>query len=416
MPESVNIVVGAKDEASANIAKAAASMEAFGKSAKESGKAIGKFNSLLGASVLANFAGGVGSVIGDLTELKEKFELLAEKSLLAKGAMFATAGVIGFQLGKALRDSGEEIQVWNRRLDEAIDKSKQLLAAQVELGNAQAAARLSAAKDLQPLTASIEERERLLKITDKQIKDAKSGLESLKFELRLLQTQALKLTEIETNIGNSQSRFNVNLPFFGGASAADKTLAQEAIEEQAKLLDSLRERRSLIAETLNAEALQKEREQEAAKVRERIDAERRQRAEAMWQREAEEHQKALDRADNLKKAFKDEIQAEIDALNADIAETRARQKAIAAEKRASFDALRAEILSRRSVAGSAPDIQAFQSRMLSRANRVDPIDKVAKNGELTNKELAEIRKLQQQQLEEARRANRDFERFETLGP
>lgn len=405
MPESVNIVVGAKDEASAKLATMSANVDKFGKTAKAGGKAIQQFNTVLGSTPFGQYAGGLANMAGELIEVKNQLGQAANSSMLFKGALVATAGVIGFQIGNAIRKAIDEISGLNDYLRDAIEKTN-------ELGNAE--------------QARLNRRDRAKQADFAEIENPQEKLAAQKEYLAMLdkevEAQKLNAKAKQDAVDASNKWYRID-----ETDKEVEMLKAEADAEKEKL-KVLQQQRDAMREQTSQREQERLARKEAAETEKRLDAERRQRADEMWKREAEEHQKQINRQENARKGagkWRQQLQewkmeAE-EAISKDMEKMRddAKKKAEEdkKERRSAFDSARAEVLARRNAgAGAAPDIQGFQSRMLSRANRVDPIDKVAKNGELTNKELAEIRKIQQQQLEEQRRANREFESFETVGP
>lgn len=126
--ETVEILIEADDKASAKFEKVGQSAEKQVKAFKEVGAKAKASTELVGT--LAGALGGteLGSFAGQLAQLTERVSAFSEVSkqggagaLAFKAGLVGAAGVIGFQIGKALGDVIFQTEKWNRELEKSAE-------------------------------------------------------------------------------------------------------------------------------------------------------------------------------------------------------------------------------------------------------------------------------------------------------
>lgn len=131
--ESVKIVIDAEDKATAKIRKSTeaikknvAQVKEVGGQAKASTEFVGALATSMGSSEIGGYAGQLAM----LTERVSAFSEVAKGGGLAalafKGGLVAVAGVIGFQVGKALGNIIFQTDKWTEALERANAEAQQL--------------------------------------------------------------------------------------------------------------------------------------------------------------------------------------------------------------------------------------------------------------------------------------------------
>jgi hypothetical protein len=312
---------------------------------------------VLGSAPWAKYTGGIGNAIGELIEVKQAFQGASNSSLLFKAGLIGTAAAITSQFIVSIRNGINETEKWNAELKKSVELSDQLSDKQkaVVAGRFRSAIENAGVGSTAGIVAQIEN----------EIDGAKKVLAGLDTEKR-------------------GDKYRKNIFGFGGKSNVEMEALDAEISAQKKLIEELRNVRD-----------------EAQK--QNID-------------------NAKKRADNVRAMWKDELDSMMSELDAGLVEIKSQQAA--AEKKAelrkqrNFDRsfawmmeqddreieLANKSFQRRNKKDKEqpPSLNAFESRLLSRGNQTSPMDKVAKNTEITNKELQEVRKLQQDTVSELR--------------
>jgi hypothetical protein len=124
--ESVKILIEAEDLASQKIATAAQSVEknvkaikTIGGQAKASTEFIGQLAGTLGGSEIAGIAQQMGGLTEKVSQFAEVSKAGGAGALAFKAGLVGLAGVVGFEVGKAIGDAVFQTEKWNRELEEA---------------------------------------------------------------------------------------------------------------------------------------------------------------------------------------------------------------------------------------------------------------------------------------------------------
>jgi hypothetical protein len=133
--ESVKILIEAEDQASAKIANASKAIEAnvkrikdVGGQAKKSTEFIGSIAGLLGGSEIASFASQLGGLSEKVSQFSEVSKTGGAGAFAFKAGLVAAAGAIGFQLGQALGNVIFQTEKWNKEIEKATERSRELIA------------------------------------------------------------------------------------------------------------------------------------------------------------------------------------------------------------------------------------------------------------------------------------------------
>jgi len=133
MSESVTIIIDAEDIASRKVETATRNVEqsvkrikTAGEQTKKSIEFSGAFARALGGTEFGMFAQQIAQVTEKTSQFAEVSKLGGAGALAFKAGLVGVAGVIGFQLGKALGDIIFQTNKWVEALGEATAKSGEL--------------------------------------------------------------------------------------------------------------------------------------------------------------------------------------------------------------------------------------------------------------------------------------------------
>lgn len=136
MSESVDILIKAEDMATPVVAKSAKSVDSLdasikrlkesGEKAKKSTEFFGSIANVLGGTQIGSFAGQIANVTEKTSQFAEVQKLGGAGALAFKAGLVAAVGAIAFQFGQAIGNAIFQTDKWNRKLEEANEKAKQL--------------------------------------------------------------------------------------------------------------------------------------------------------------------------------------------------------------------------------------------------------------------------------------------------
>ena len=268
MNESVKIVIDADDLASAKVAAAAKNVDQNIKAIKSSGEQAKKSTEFFG--VIANSLGGteLGAYASQLAGITEKTSQFAEVQKLGgagalafKAGLFGLVGVLGFQVGQAIRSAIFETEDWTKKLAEATEKSKELSTAAAGIQMTQFSERLEQIQIFDDPEAQRAGNQQLLD-------EVKKNLAGVEGQSRASKKAAEEWAAAWQITGDRQGFAAQAQQQAKDDEARVKALQAQQVQLE-KLLSPQQEENRLLRERL---ALDKQAEANVAKLKEEIDA------------------------------------------------------------------------------------------------------------------------------------------------
>lgn len=131
--ESITMLIEAENKASAELRrvqldtkKTVSEIKEFGGQAKASSEMVGALANSVGAMPFGDVAGQVAMLTERTSAFSEVMNAGGKGALAFKGGLVALAGVVGFQVGKAIGDVIWQTEEWTKKLEEAEQAARQL--------------------------------------------------------------------------------------------------------------------------------------------------------------------------------------------------------------------------------------------------------------------------------------------------
>jgi hypothetical protein len=232
MSEGVEILISADDEASAKFAQVARNAETsvkqikdVGGKAKASTEFIGTLANLTGNSQLGSFAGQLAGLTDKIGQFSEVSKVGGAGALAFKAGLVAAAGVIAFNVGRAIGNVVFQTDEFERSLERAKNR----------------------AKELADETRKIQSRGFSAQKEDIELLDPKDREQAQK---KLFSQLANEIEEVskQAEQGEKKVKAWAGMWKLSGEFKADFEQAKDQLEEDKKRLDVLRQQRDEVAD------------------------------------------------------------------------------------------------------------------------------------------------------------------------
>jgi hypothetical protein len=415
--EGVEILISADDQASRVIDKAAGNVDekvkrikAVGQGAKASTEFIGSLARSLGGSALASYASGIAQITEKIGAFSEVSKAGAGGAIAFRAGIAGVAAVAGFKVGTMIGNLVFETERWTKQISEA---NKLLEESSARLARIEAV-RLSFRVEKAELSGETESRQLLNELTE----------EGFALEKQIEETKAKQLKANE-GLAGWATFLTGQSASLAEANAADLAVYEEKLAVINKEKEALQAKLSPYAAELQAlresVALKKRNESYIAGLQEEVDllkASEQQQAAVMAMQKAGGDAQAAAKIESLLRE-KESIEAQkqaakeaeklLDLKNKELAKLEEQRIALMEGKEAAhafaleqqgLDKAVAERIAREQAAidkqqalqgFKRPELNAFESRLLTRGPAEKGIDKVAKNTEESVKQLKQIK-------------------------
>jgi len=408
--ESIQIVLEGVDKASPAFTSVAKSIKETGDQSQKLSGVFGKVFSSLGLTELSSLTDQFGGLSAQMKELGEAGSKGGAGMLVAQAGIVAAVGAASFQVGTMIADWLYETEEWGKRMQQVLKDAEQAAAVIAKKNQDRFQLEMQIAEE-----AATEE-QRLAELREIQ---AKKQAEIQAAQIKLQQERK----ELEAALANDMF----------GYGEEDNAAAETAVKLAEERLQLLREQSAEVGRAIRGptddeaelqrrkEANKQAEEQQKKAEQERQAAEKQ--AYADMKKSIEDTQRAMEQQaqkdkaylDNLKqrnieltkgKQAAEEFKAAQSGVSQEIIE-QGRQLAIqndllAAQKELADEQQRQDEEARKKLGTPAPQLQAMQSRLLSRSG-VNPNDRAVKANEKVAELTAKIERLQQEQLAELRK-------------
>jgi hypothetical protein len=339
MPESVEIVLSAKNNASPVFSTVAKDLDArvkqikaTGEQTKKSVEFAGTFANALGGTQFGGFAQQLAQITEKTSQFAEVSKLGSSGALAFKAGLAGMVGVVALGIGKALGDVIYQTELWKKRLEEATKESDRLSAAIYKIKDASRATTL---KGISLLPTEQQAGE-----TKKILLQAEIDVDNYAKKLLKLRAEA-ESWGINWLIGGRSS----------GEIAQELKSAEQALQRQREIVEELRAPTTEVAKELKTREEQKRVDEIVKSERERLEIMREQ----------------VTKGDDAAKAL--ELQKRgVDAITA---------KALAAEeaflKLSPEEDVEEDEPLFKTKAQKEPELQGLFSRLLTRGPAKDPV-------------------------------------------
>lgn len=240
---SVKIKIEAEDEASAKLAEANAKIDATATKikattdqTKKSTEVAGAFASAFGGSELGSFASQIAGLTDKVGAFSEVAKNGGTSSFAFKAGLAAVVGVAAFEVGKAIGNAVFQVDKWNKKLEQARERIKELADS----------------------TASLQSRQFDTEIADIEI--IKNPANKDKAYQSLLQNlnRDLEAVEAQTRASRKAAEEWEKAWQITGERKAEAQIAKDLYEEDKKRLKVLQDRRQQVMEVNSEEAKAKQ--------------------------------------------------------------------------------------------------------------------------------------------------------------
>lgn len=404
--ETVQIVLQGVDNATPAFTSVARSIKETGDQSQKLGGVFGKVFESLGMTQLSALTDQFSGLSAQMKELGDAGSKGGAGMLVAKAGIIAAVGAASFQVGTMIADWLYETEAWGKRMQQVLKDAEQ-------------AAAIVSKKNQDQFTLQM------------QIANAAATEEQRMAELR--QIQAAKQLEVERaqiKLKNEQKDLEAALANdMFGYGKEDNAAAETAVKLAEERLNLLRDQAAEVGKAIrgptdNEQELQT-RLQAQAENKKAIEDTRKANADAWAElsKQMDDEQKARDEQVKKDQSYIDGLKARnIELLNGKQAaeefkaalagvteetiaagrEMAIQNELLEAQKQLADEEKRQDEEAQKKLGQPAPQLQAMQSRLLTRSGN-NPNDRAIKANEKTAELTAKIERLQQEQLAELRK-------------
>lgn len=179
--ESINILIGAEDVASAKLRTVGQNVEQLGTRVKQTSGQLkggvqlaGSFAAAFGGSAFGSFANEMATISERVSAFSEISKTGAAGAFALRASLVAAVGIGAFKIGSELGKVLFQTEQWTKALDEATAKAEKLNSVQLAGMQKQFA---NARQDID-LIGDPDERKAAMKAREKQLLDEKAGVEA----------------------------------------------------------------------------------------------------------------------------------------------------------------------------------------------------------------------------------------------